>query len=193
MNQTNVELDHWRLLWQAHAEGPDAAAIRARVERETRLRKVLLVAPVLVTVAVGGAMIAWAVAAPSIESVAFAVESWLFIVLVWVAALWIDRGTWRPLGNTTSAFLDISIRRCRSDISGLRLAVLLYVGQFAVILVLHYYLETARPPELFTAWPVIALGWIGFPMFLAFVFWYGRRKRNELDRLLALRRQLTED
>jgi hypothetical protein len=193
MNQTNADLDRWRLLWQARTEGPDAADLRDRVARETRRRRALMAAPVSVTVAIGGAMIAWAIASPGVESIALAIESWLFIAIVWAGAIWIDRGTWTPLGNTTAAFIDISIRRCRSDIAGLRFGVILYLVQFVAILVMKYYVSSLGLLELVTAWPVVVVGWIGFPVLLVFAFWYGRRKASQLRQLLALRHQLTED
>ena len=46
---------------------------------------------------------------------------------------------------------------------------------------------------LLTAWPVVLIGWVGGPAFLAFVVWYGGRKRTELRLLLDARRQLSDD
>src|SRR5688572_18936047 len=107
MNE-NVELDRWRLLWQARVEGPDAADLRDRVERETRRRKVALIAPVLVTLVIGGGTTALAVATRGTLEIAVAIEAWLAIAVTWAVALWIDRGNGAPLGNTTTAFVDIT-------------------------------------------------------------------------------------
>jgi hypothetical protein len=192
MMNENVELDRWRLLWQARADGPDAADLRHRVERETRRRKAALIAPVLVTLFIGGGTTALAVATRGTQEIAVAIEAWLFIAVTWGVALWIDRGTWAPLGNATTAFVDISIRRCRSDITGLRVAVLLYVGQFVAILALKQSLSPVPPLDLLTAWPVVLLGWVVFPLFLVWTISYGRSRERELRRLLELRRQLTE-
>lgn len=192
MNQ-NVEIDQWRLLWQARADGPNAADLRDRVGRETRRRRAALVLPVMVTVMIGGWMTARALTNTTLEDLVFAVETWLFIAVTWAGALWIDRGTWRPLGETTSAFLEISIRRCRSAIDGRRLGVCLYVVQLAVLLALKRFLSGIGWLELVTVWPVIAIGWIGLPVFLIASSWFVRRKRRELGRLLELRGQLTGD
>lgn len=192
MNQ-NVELDQWRLLWQARADGPNAADLRDRIERETRRRKAALVLPVLVTVIIGGWMTARAVTDTTVEDIVFAVETWLFIAVTWAGALWIDRGTWQPLGETTSAFVEISIRRCRSAIDGMRLGAGLYLGQLAVLLMLKRSLSAIGWLELVTAWPVIVLGWIGLPLFLAASTWFVRRKRTELRRLLEMRGQFSGD
>ena len=188
----NVELDRWRLLWQARAEGPDAADLRDRVERETRRRKAALIAPVLVTLVIGGGTTALAVATRGTQEIAVAIEAWLSIAVTWAVALWIDRGSWAPLGNTTTAFVDISIQRCRSDITGLHVAALLYVAQFVTILALKQFLSPVPVLDLLTAWPVVLIGWVAFPIFLAWAIWYGRRRERELRRLLDLRRQLTD-
>ena len=97
--EQNVELDRWRLLWQARADGPDAADLRVRVGRETRRRKAALIGPVLVTLIAGGGMTARAVAIRGIGEIALAFEAWLFIAVTWGIAIWIDRGNWAPLGN----------------------------------------------------------------------------------------------
>ncbi len=191
MNQ-NVELDRWRLLWQARAEGPDAADLRMRVQRDTRRRKAALIGPVLVTLLIGGGTAVRAVGTRGIEDIAVAIEAWLFIAVTWAIAVWIDRGTWSPLGNTTTTFLDISIRRCRGDISGLRVAVVLYVAQFVAIVALKQFLSPVLLLALLTAWPVVLIGWVAFPIFVAWAIWYGRRRERELRRLLELRRQLTD-
>jgi hypothetical protein len=68
-----------------------------------------------------------------------------------------------------------------------------YLGQLFAILALKYFVSSLALAELVSAWPVVVIGWIGFPSLLAFVFWYGRQKRAERRRLLALRRQLIED
>jgi hypothetical protein len=192
MNQ-NVELDRWRLLWQARAEGPDAVDLRDRVERETRRRKAALVLPVSVTVIIGGWMTARALTSVTVEDIVFAIETWLFIGVTWAGALWVERGTWQPLGEATNAFLEISIRRCRSAIAGMRLGVCLYVGQLAVMLALKRSLLAIGWMELVTAWPVVAIGWIGLPVFLVASAWFIRRKRTELRRLVELRGQLAGD
>jgi hypothetical protein len=192
MNQ-NVELDQWRLLWQARADGPNAADLRDRIEREARRRKAALVLPVMVTILIGGWMTTQAVTNTTVEDIVFAIETWLFIAVTWAGALWIDRGTWQPLGETTSAFVEISIRRCRSAIDGMRLGACLYVGQLAVMLALKRSLLAIGWLELLTAWPVIAIGWIGLPVFLVASTWFVRRKRAELGRLLKMRGQLAGD
>jgi hypothetical protein len=41
--------------------------------------------------------------------------------------------------------------------------------------------------------PVTVIGWIGIPVVLAGLYWFGRRQRAELERLRELKRQLRSD
>ena len=51
-----------------------------------------------------------------------------FAALVWLVALWLSRGTWRPRDESTAACLEVSIRRCRSVILAAPIGILLYVA-----------------------------------------------------------------
>jgi hypothetical protein len=192
MNQ-HVDIDRWQRLWQARADGPNASDLRDQVARESRRRKASFIAPVLVTVVIGAGVIARAMTSGSALEIAVAIEAWLFIAIVWTVTIRIDRHNWRPLGNTTTAFVDLSIRRCESDLQGLRAAVVLFIAQFIAIVALKQSLAPVGLLDLLTAWPVVVIGWLGFPALLVGVRWHGRRKRGELRRLLELRRQLVED
>jgi hypothetical protein len=185
----NEELDSWRVLWQAEPEAPSASDLGDRVARETRLKKI---APVGVTVLIGGWIAFRAIASPRWEDVGLAIETWLFIATVWTGSLWLDRGTWRPVTNTTRGFVDVSIRRCQSAIAGLRFAAVLYLAQLAFIIYWKLRFTAVTAEALAASWPVVALGWLGVPLFFAWAVWLARRKRSELQALLELRRQLAE-
>jgi hypothetical protein len=187
-----VELEAWRLLWQSQPGGEAAADLRERVARETRRKKVLLICPVLVTISIGGWTALRAIASARFEDVVLAIETWLFIVVIWVGALWLERGTWRPLGDTTAAFLDLSIRRCQSALAGVRFAGVVYIVQLAVILIWQLRYSPTGPALILSSWPLVVLGWLGVPAYVAFGVWFSRGKRGELRHLLNLRRQLRE-
>ena len=191
MNE-NVDLERWQSIWQGRAEGPDIADLQDRIARETRRRKAALVAPVAVTVTIGGWITVPAWTSGTALDIAIAVEGWLFAALTWAVAIWIDRRAWRPLGRSTASFLDFSIHRCRGDIAGIRAGVILYAVQFAAILAVKEYFAPSTAREVLTAWPVILIGWVGFPALLIAARLYGRRKRQELDRLIEVRAQLSE-
>jgi hypothetical protein len=184
----NVDIDAWRQLWQASADGPGAADLRDRVARETRRQKIAMIGPVLVTIVIGGWTLLRGYASPGFDNVLLAVETWLFIAVAWLGGLWIDRGTWRPLSDSTSAFIDISIRRCEAALRGLKFLAVMYVVQLAFVLFWKLQFSSIGFAELMTSWPVIVLGWIAGPALFGFVVWYDRAKRAELSYLLDLRR-----
>jgi hypothetical protein len=192
MNE-NVDVDRWQRLWQSRADGPDASDLYDRIVRESRRRQVALIGPVLVTVAIGGMVLMRALTSRTAFDIAVAIETWLFIAVVWAISVRIDRHHWRPLGNTTAAFVDLSIHRCEGDLEGLRVALVLWVVQLIALTALRQYFAPVSLFELLTAWPVMILGWFGLPALVTGVRWYGRRKRDELRRLIELRRQLVED
>jgi hypothetical protein len=184
----NVELDTWQRLWQTQADGPAAADLRDRVARETRRRRLGLIGPLLVTIVIGGWSLSRAFASPAFENVLLAVETWMFIAVAWLGGLWIDRGNWQPLSDSTSAFVDISIRRCEAVLRGLQFLVVMYVAQLVFVLAWRLQFGSIGFIELITSWPVILLGWIAGPGLAFFVTWYGRAKRAELRYLLDVRR-----
>lgn len=192
MNQ-NADLDQWQALWQARSDGPTAADLRDRVEREHHRRRFALILPVLVTLVIGGTMAGRALTSGAAEDVIYALETWLFIAVTWAGALWADRGSWRPLGNTTASFVEISIHRVEATIRGVRLGACLYIGQLFVMLTLKRALSSMEWLDVLTSWPTILIGWIGLPLFLAGTAWLVRRKRQELNGLLEVRRQLLGD
>lgn len=195
----DAEFAVWRRQWQTAPPRADtpawAAAISERVARQSRLMRIGLIGPILVTIVVGGLMLLRAVSSGTRLDLALAVESWLFIALAWAGCLWLARGTWRPLGQTTAAFVTVSIWRCESDIASIRFGVGLYVGQLALTTLLMAMFR--NPPldarALLFSWHMIVIGWIGLPLFVAWSSWYVRRRRAELKRLLDLQRQLAGD
>lgn len=194
---TDVELEGWRRQWQNRADaGIDAGAaeeLRRRVLRETRSLKLNLVWPILVTLVVGGWITQRALRTERSLDVVLAVEGWIFIVVIWAGCLWITRETWRPLADTTAAFVDISIRRREANIRGLYFGACLYVAQLAfLVLVLGAASPSGIVPVL-TSINMIVVGWIGVPCGVVALFWFRRRQRADLARLRELKRQLQGD
>jgi hypothetical protein len=147
----------------------------------------------VVTVGIGGHLLMQAVSSPQLTHILLAVEGWVFIAVVWAASLWIARGTWRPYGQTTAAFVDLAIRRCQSNLTATRVGMWLYCAQFVSASLLVWAIDNSPRPlsVLLTSWPVILLGWIGFPAYIVWMVWFRRRQRAELARLFDLKRQLT--
>jgi hypothetical protein len=194
---TDVELESWRRHWQGRSvaalDAEAAERLRRRVLRETRWLKLSLVIPILVTLGIGGAVILRAVRTGQPLEVVLAVETWGFIVVVWAAALWTARGTWRPIGETTAAFVAVSVRRREANLRGSTWAVCLYVFQLLFIVLTLAAASPAGIMPILTSKYFVLIGWIGVPSGLAALFWFRRRQRADLERLRELERQLRGD
>lgn len=194
---TDVELESWRRQWQSRADdGIDAGAadrLRHRVLRETRSLKLNLAWPILVTLVVGGWITERALRTGQTLDVVLAIEGWIFIVVIWTGCLWIARGTWRPLADTTAAFVDISIRRREANLRGLTFGACLYVAQLAFAVLALGATSPAGIVGVLTSSYMIVVGWIGVPCGLIALLWFRRRQRADLERLRELKRQLQSD
>jgi hypothetical protein len=111
-------------------------------------------------------------------------------VLVWVSALWLARGTWRPQDESTSAFIEVSIRRARAAQLGVPVALVLYCAQLFYVLMSTHRLEGVTWAEMLTSPQFVAVGWIGGPLYLGGQIWYARRERSRLERLQQLQSEL---
>jgi hypothetical protein len=189
-------LDAWRRQWQQASAEPDngvlALELEKRVISQTRRLKLGLIVPILVTLIIGGGVPLNALRTGQVADIVMAVESWFFILVTWAGCLWIARGTWRAYGETTAAFVDISIRRCRANLSTIPFALWLYAGQFFVVTLLKVQYSPASVGAVLTSWPVLLIGGVGFPALVAGSYWYGRKQQAELKYLLDLRRQLSD-
>jgi hypothetical protein len=193
----DAELASWRRQWRS---GPDGAAgadaaeeLTRRVLRDTRWMKLGLIAPVLVTFGIGGPVVLRALRAGQVIDAVLAVECWLFIVVTWAGCLWLARGTWRPLADTTAAFVDISIRRREANIRSASFGACLYVLQFLFIVLVKIFSSAVGAVAVLTSPYVILLGWLGLPLVSAWMVWFRRRQRAQLEHLRALRVQLSGD
>jgi hypothetical protein len=203
MNQ-DTELKMWRHYWETPDRGESpvdclgepawGAQIRDRVARQSRHLWMGLLAPILVTAGVGGVLVVRAIRVGRFIDYAVALEGWLFIIVVWVCCLRLARGTWKPLAQSTAAFVDLAIRRSRSNLAIARLSLWLYAAQITLGAVIGWsQKESGNLLAYFTSWPVVVMGWIGLPIFVAWRIWYRRRQEVELQRLLELKRQLSDD
>jgi hypothetical protein len=193
----DAELESWRRQWRSGPSGAAGAGaaeeLTRRVLRDTRWMKLGMIAPVFVTFGIGGAVVLRALRTGQVIDTVLAVESWLFIVVTWVGGLWLARGTWRPLADTTAAFVDISIRRCEANIRSASFGAYLYVLQFLFIVLVKIFGSAIGAVAVLTSPYVILFGWLGLPLFSAAIVWFRRRQRAQLEHLRALRRQLSGD
>jgi hypothetical protein len=195
---TDTELESWRTQWQS--SGGDAksaravAELRLRTLRQSRLQRIGLIAPVLVTVFVGGGMVLGALASDQLIDFALAVECWLFIGVAWAGSMWIARGTWKPLGETTADFLQLSIRRCEANIRGAVFGVALYIGQLIAVLTVSG--QFGSSPEVIESvtrdYRVVGAFLLGLIAMSLWSLWFAARQRKRLAGLRQLEAELRD-
>lgn len=203
---TDAELETWRRQWQAGATATGESAMRGaehdippdlrmRVARQSRFMRIMLIGDILVTAGMGGATVAWAVVSREFDVVVLAAATWLFIAAAWAFRLTNTRGLWAPAALDASAYLNLSIRRCRASLASLRFGAVLYAVEIVFCLVWIYHNGRVQRPALRWLWfgsPAIDFVWLMTGAFIAFVFFYGRRKKAELWNLQRLEEDSAE-
>jgi hypothetical protein len=172
------ELETWRREWQSETAVP--ADLRRRVERQSRGLKIGIAGDILVTVAIGGGVLALAVRVPRPEMLLLAAATWSFIAAAWTFRLAVSRGLWSPAAITTAAFVDLSVRRCRAQLKATLFGAGLFVCEMAFCVGWIYRYSAPRSPLL--VWLCAALSLA----FFAFLAWYRRKKKAELSWLMGL-------
>jgi hypothetical protein len=148
---------------------------------------------VLVTIVAGGGTLLAALSSREIDDIVLAVGVWCFILTCWACGLWIARNTWRPLGETTSSYVQLSIVRCRSALSSIRVAAILYCVGFAGMLFWKSYYHVSSLYAVLQASPTIVFATIVTPALFLSLSFFARKRRKELIALLEIQRQIVED
>jgi len=189
---TDVELDVWREQWQADTAVP--LNLRRNVERQSRLMKIGLVSDTIVTIVMGGGTTALALRSPGTDFVLVAIATWLFLAAAWAFVLTANRGLWTPSAIDTAAFVNLSVRRCRSVLATLWFAAGLFLCEVGFGLGWAYN-HAIKGHETLLSWLLfsslcIDVAWIFTVAFFGAIVWYQRKKRAELASLLELRREM---
>lgn len=187
----DTELDTWRQQWQSDATVP--LELRRKVERQSRFLKMNLIAEILVTILIGGAITGWAVRSWDAGIILLSVGTWVFIAIAWTFGLIVNRGNWSPSAQNTSAFIELSVRRCRGSLAAVWFGGGMFLFQLAFVLgwVYHYspaHLRSLSKWLFFGSIPVDIV-WVCTAVFFGFLVWYRRRKQAELCYLLDLQEQ----
>jgi hypothetical protein len=187
----DTELETWRRQWQADEVIP--ADLRRRVDRETRNLRLGRYAEIAVTVVIGGGAAGWAVLSQRPIALALVIGVWFFIAVAWATSIALRRDILKPSAATTSAFLNLSIRRCRRRLVALGAQGVLYVLLLAFDLVWIYHYQTETRP--IPVWAFLTSGqmlvvWVVTAVLAAAAVLYRRRLYEELQGLLNLRREL---
>src|SRR5205823_6454274 len=107
--------------WQSHRLVP--IELVRRVERQTLRMQALRIAEIVVTVVIGGALIAATIVHPVMEQAYWAVLTlitWMFIFAAWAISLRISRKAWNAAEPSISAYVDLQVRRYQQQINGIR-------------------------------------------------------------------------
>ena len=191
---TDDELEIWRRQW--HSQPAVPIDLIRRVERQTvymRLARWSLLAPTAVSV--GTSVIA--ALDGRIDAIVFAVGMWLFVAIGWWFSELNTRGIWAPAAETTAAYLELSIERCRRQLKDYRFGRVMALLITAFVLIGLYQglksrgaLETASQYWVTGATYVFTVAVVSFAMFLQ----NQKRKKTEaeLTYLLNLQRQLAD-
>lgn len=149
----DLELENWKSLWQTDVQLP--ADLREKANRQLRRMRFMLIADICVTVAMGGAAIAWAVVSkqPSVRMLATWV--WLTIIAAWLFRWLNDRENWAGAAPNTEAFLELLQRRYKSSLGSLQFGYVLGVVQL-LFSSAWVYLELNRSSHI-TIWQFITL------------------------------------
>jgi hypothetical protein len=189
MREPDPELEGWQRQWQSQdAVPPDL--VRA-VDRGTRRMRQGIFWEIAVTVVMGGGALAWATMSSRSEIVILSIAIWLFIGIAWIAATLLRRGAWHPLSSTTTAFIEISILRCRRNLQALWIQAALYVAISTFNLVWIYQYQARTGVIEFLLEPIV-IGFLALvtPTLAAIWWWYRRRLHRELNNLVTLRRSV---
>jgi hypothetical protein len=184
----DAELELWRAEWQASSEAPALSDLPKRVARQSRYIRIMLAADILVTAVIGGGTIALAARSPRAATLLLAVATWLFITAAWIFALSNRRNAWSPSASTTSAYLEVSLRRCRASLRAVTFGAVLYVVEMAFCLTWVFH-ELSVPLSTFFTSATLILVYLFTVLLAAGLFWYRKKKQADLAYLLNLQRE----
>jgi hypothetical protein len=188
------ELELWRRQW--HSQPAIPIELIRKVERQTvylKLQRLSLILPVLV----GIGTIVLAFMTPTLPWVLLSVGTWVFIIVGLVFQFRNDKDIWAPAAETTAAYVDLSIIRCRKTLNDIRYSFIFSPLLTTFVLVALYQvladsgaLRIARDYAIMAGSFLYAAGIVGI------VLWLMRAKRKkveaELAYLLDLQRKLTD-
>lgn len=180
----DAELQSWSQEWRADADLlPD---LRKKIRRQNRL---MLLSAVLL----GSLMLLSAATAyyrRDSFTLGFATGLWTAALLAGGYALWVRRGAWKPVSQTTEAYAALvhgravaKFRTVRFSGTLLLIAVLLYTGYSAAT----WKHMSSRSRQLAGAVSVAMI------LELGFLGWYARRKKREADKTKNLLSVLQND
>lgn len=183
----------WHELAKTWRVGPtiDPSQIRRLADRQTRRMRLVVLAEVAVTLVTAG--VVWWVLRVERGAVAlgWAVAAGLHAGVVWGFSIWNRIGIWRPLGESTAAYLRLARERLRRQRRSATFTLWLVGIEVAALLAwLRLDADPGRTPRSGWAWfpaavvTTTAIGW---------AWWYRVRAVRQLARLGVLESQLIRE
>jgi hypothetical protein len=189
----NHELESLRQQWRTQAPPAiDVATLRQWVAEDSRSNRRTLVIVILGTLLMLGYTLLRALRSDEPNTWVSVVFVTCFAVLVWLVALALSRGTWRPRDESTAAYLDLSIHRCRSVIVAAPIGIVFYVAGLVGSLAWRQRMLGVEWQQLLQAPEMIIAGWIGAPAYAIGMIINAQVQRRRLAVLEKLRRELGE-
>jgi hypothetical protein len=185
----DLELDAWRRVWQA--DSPVLPSLKERVERETRWMRRFVWGEIVVTIVFGGGSLAWALFSLRADALVLALGVWTFLAIAWTISFLLRRGAWTPLTATTTAFLDLSILRCRRKRESIAVQAALYCMILGFDLTWIYFTREPAEPSVIAFLASREFAWVWLITLVLGIVAVRQRRRltRELETLMDLRRQ----
>jgi hypothetical protein len=145
----------------------------------------MVIVDILVTLGIGGGTIVFAMRDPRPATAILVAATWLFIAAAWIFTLSNAKNAWSPSASTTSAFLDISVRRSRASLRALTFGAILYVVEMTFCISWVYRESGHWSRSLTITITLITL------ILAVFLIIFRKKKRADLTYLLQLQRDQT--
>lgn len=193
MNDPQDDWARWRETWQEGSAGaPPMAVLRKRFLREQRRIVVTAVAEAILALAAASGIAVALVHTPYRGAVAWGALVVALIAFTWVVELLRRGGTSPPLTESTQTFLELSRRRCRTQLRAVRFTWILIALELVFLVPwwaggLHAHAGALHSPL------VILLGWLPMALIAGLFAWslrLWRRLSAELGRLEDLGKKL---
>lgn len=186
------ELEVWRRQWRGQPEVP--IDLIRKIERQTLYARIGLLLNILplsiaIVVSVGAFM------NPNPLSILIACGFWFFNFMGWLFGVRNSKGTWAPAAETTAAYVELSIARCRSYLASFRFMVVFSTLLTVFVLVAVYEALSSRGRlQTSASYEAVALSFLWTMGVMSLVlFLYDRKRRKtkiELAYLLDLQHKL---
>jgi hypothetical protein len=192
----NDELEEWEV-WRRQWQGQPTVVVDLirRVDRQTsemRLGRLALLAPLGVNIVATGLV----ALSPSVEGIVFVSVLWLVGGFVGWFVRWNQRDVWTPEAETTTAYLDLAIKRCHRTLRDLRVGSWLapLVTAFVLFGVYSFMNNSGVLDNAVGFWITVAtflwtIGVVGFAMFFG-PYRSAKKTQAELEYLRNLQQQL---